>query len=174
MNEKSAAVQVAPAPSTIKVVEPKSLLDRINKVHEEIERRAYEIFLGNGAQPNREIEDWFQAEAELLHPVHVNLTEANGFLTVEAEVPGFEAKNLEISLEPSRLTISGKRESHREEKEKGKTVYSERCSSEILRMIDLPAEVDAGKTTATLRNGILELKMPKIAEAKKRAEAKVA
>ena len=92
MNEKSAAVQVAPAPSTIKVVEPKSLLDRINKVHEEIERRAYEIFLGNGAQPNREIEDWFQAEAELLHPVHVKLTEANGSLTVEAEVPGGKSR----------------------------------------------------------------------------------
>jgi len=174
MSEKSTAVQTAPASSTIKVVEPKSLLDRINKVHEEIERRAYEIFLGNGGLTNHEIEDWFKAETELLHPVHVTLTEAEGVLAVEAEVPGFEAKDLEISLEPTRLTISGKRESHKEEKEKGKTIYSEQCSNEILRIVDLSAEVDATKTTATLKNGVLELKMPKIAEAKKRADVKVA
>jgi len=172
MGEKSMAVQRAPAPASIELVEPKSLFERINKIHAEIERRAYEIFQGTGGLFDHDLDDWFKAEAELLHPVHVNLKETEGEFTVEAEVPGFEADNLKVSLELRRVTISGKRESHKEEKEKGKTLYSERCSNEILRVIDLPADVDAAKATATLKNGVLELRMSKAAEPKKQVEVK--
>jgi HSP20 family molecular chaperone IbpA len=48
----------------------------------------------------------------------------------------------------------------------GKAVYQEQCSNEIPRAIDLPAEVDASKAAATLKNGMLELQMPKSAVAK--------
>jgi HSP20 family protein len=174
MTERASAVQAAPATTAIKVVEPKSLRDRLHKMHEAIEHRAYEIFRGNGETLNHDLDDWFKAEAELLHPVHVNMKEAGNLLTLEAEIPGFEAKDLEISLEPRQLTISGKRESRREEKDKGQIVYSERCSNEILRVIDLPAEVDPASTTATLKNGVLELKMPKATESKRHVHAKTA
>jgi HSP20 family protein len=84
---------------------------------------------------------------------------------VKAEVPGFSYRDLEVTMEPSRLTISGKRESSKEEK-KGKTVYSETCSNEIFRVVELPAEVDTGKATATLKDGILQLSVPKAAKAR--------
>jgi HSP20 family molecular chaperone IbpA len=45
-------------------------------------------------------------------------------------------------------------------------VYQEQCSNEILRLIDLPADVDASKAAATLNNGMLELQLPKSAVAK--------
>ena len=54
-------------------------------------------------------------------------------------------------------------------------MYQEQCSSEILRVIDLPAEVVASKAAATLKNGMLELQMPKSAVAKTiRVEVKAA
>ena len=87
-----------------------------------------------------------------------------GTVTVKAEVPGFEVKDLEVTLEPQRLVISGKRET-KEETKKGKTVYKEQCSNEIFRAVPLPAEVDASKATATLKNGVLELQVPKSAKA---------
>ena len=104
---------------------------------------------------------------DMLHPVHVKMVEAEDSLEVKAEVPGFSEKEIEVSVEPRRLTITGKRETEtqREEK-KGKTVYSEFCSNQILRIVDLPASVDAEKTTATLKNGVLQLTMPKAAKAK--------
>jgi len=40
-------------------------------------------------------------------------------------------------------------------------MYQEQCSNEILRVPDLPAEVVASKAAATLKNGMLELQMPK-------------
>ena len=45
-------------------------------------------------------------------------------------------------------------------------MYQEQCSNEILRVIDLPAEVVTSKAAATLKNGMLELQMPKSAVAK--------
>lgn len=81
-------------------------------------------------------------------------------LIVEAEVPGFTATDIKVSLEPRKLTISGKRQL-RKETPKGKKVYTEAGSDEILRIIELPVEVDVMNTVVTLREGILELRMPK-------------
>jgi HSP20 family molecular chaperone IbpA len=152
-------------PITITPVE--NLMDRINKTSQAITRRAYEIFEGNGRRFGHDVEDWFKAEMDMLHPTHVNIAEAEDSLEVKAEVPGFSEKEIEVSVEPHRLTITGKRETETErEEKKTKTVYSEFCSNQILRTVDLPATVDAEKTTATLKNGVLQLTMPKTAKAK--------
>jgi len=113
---------------------------------------------------------WLQirirAESEFLHPLHLDLAESANAFTVHAEVPGFSAKVLELGVEPHRLTISGKREISEEHTSK-KTIYKEQCSNQIYRAIDLPAEVDTSKVTARLKNGVLELSMPKAAKAEK-------
>jgi HSP20 family protein len=85
-------------------------------------------------------------------------------------VPGFNAKELEINIEDRRLTISGKRETHEEGKDK-KTVYSEYCSDQLLRVVDLPGDVKAELAKANLKDGILEVEVPKAAPAKKIAVA---
>jgi HSP20 family protein len=84
---------------------------------------------------------------------------------MRAEVPGFNDKELEISVEPRRVTISGKRETNKEEK-KGKTFYSETGCDQILRVVDLPVAIETDKVTATLKNGVLEVAMPKAATAR--------
>ncbi len=163
----SVAVQRAEE-KLVTITPVENLMDRINKMSQAITRRAYEIFEGNGRRFGHDLEDWFKAEMDMLHPVHVNITEAEDSLEVKAEVPGFSEKEIEISVEPRRLTITGKCEAEtRMEEEKSKTVYSEFCSNQILRIVDLPASVDAEKAIATLRNGVLQLTMPKTAKAKK-------
>ena len=56
---------------------------------------------------------------DLLHPVHVNIAESGESLEVKAEVPGFSEKEIEVSVEPSRLTITGKRETETKSRETG-------------------------------------------------------
>jgi HSP20 family protein len=136
------------------------VFEQIDRAYDSIARRAFEIFASKGNGFGHDLENWFQAESELLHPAHVQMREHDGAVTVSAEVPGFEATDLEIKLEPSRVTISGKRET-KEERKKGKTIYQEQCANEILRIVDLPSEVDASKAEAKLKNGILEVRMPK-------------
>ncbi|MGA2348349.1 MAG: Hsp20 family protein [Candidatus Sulfotelmatobacter sp.] len=168
MSEKATAVQKAPEPkepAAMKLVGPETLFDRINQLHEATARRAFQLFEGEGRIFGRDLDHWFRAEEELLHSVHVRISESGNALEVAAEVPGFNAKELEVSVEPQRLTISGKREST-EERKKGETVYKEQCSNEILRVVDLPAEIETSKVTATLKEGVLTLNLPKTARAK--------
>jgi HSP20 family protein len=93
------------------------------------------------------------------------MAESDENLTVRAEVPGFRTKEIEISVEPRRLMITGKHEAT-EESKKGKTVYSERCAKEIMRVVYLPSEVDSSKVSATLKDGVLNIELPKVAPAK--------
>jgi HSP20 family molecular chaperone IbpA len=165
MTEKSTAVQMAPETATLKVVEPKTLFERINRLHDAIARRAFAMFENDGGFLGHGLEHWLKAEAELLHPVHIKLTETGEAVELQAEVPGFDSKDLEISLESGRVVISGKKESSAEHK-KEKVLYSEQCSDAILRVIELPTEVDATKASATLKNGVLVLNIPKAAHAK--------
>jgi HSP20 family protein len=146
----------------------------MRETFDSIARRAYEIFEANGRQFGRDMENWFRAEHELLHPVHLEMRESNNEVTVQAEVPGFESKDIEISVEPGRLTIAGKREWSKEEKEE-KLLYSERRSNRFFRCLNLPVEVDPEKASATLKEGVLVLKLPKTTTAKKiRIEPKAA
>ena len=159
---EAAAVKRAEEPT--KVVKYTSLFDQIDETFNALARRAYEIFDGNGRVFGRDLEDWFQAEREILHPVALNITETDEAFAVKAEVPGFSEKEIEVAVEQGRVTITGQRESTKEE-EKGKTVCAESHSDQILRVVNLPAEIEKDKVTATLMNGILELTLPKVAKA---------
>jgi HSP20 family protein len=141
------------------------VFDQIQQTYDSIARKAFEIFDNNGRWFGHDLDDWFRAESELLHPVHLEITESDENLTVQAEVPGFTTKELEINVQPRRLTIIGKHQTQ-EESKKGKTIYSERCAKEIFRVVDLPAEVDSSKVSAILKDGILNIELPKAAHAK--------
>jgi HSP20 family protein len=143
-----------------------SLLDQIDTIFDNISRRAFELFEGNGRMFGRELEDWFKAERELLRPVRTELTESDESLEIKAEVPGFTEKELEISVQPRRVVITGKHEAADKEQKKGQIVRSETYSDQILRIVDLPVDVETDKVTATLKNGVLVLAMPKVAKAR--------
>jgi HSP20 family protein len=161
MSDKSIATQTALDSTAVKMVSAQTLSDRIHQIRENIARRAYELFHRSDGAADRDLEHWFQAESEFLHPVHMNVKETNDALTVEAEVPGFDPSELQVSVDGQQLTIIGKKESNKEQKRAGKIIYQEQCSSELLRVLDLPVDVDTAKAKARLKNGVLELTLPK-------------
>jgi len=166
------AVQPVKISAVAKPTQTENVFDRMQQVFDSIEKRAFEIFDNNGRWFGNELSDWLQAESEMLHPVHLEIAETEEALTVRAEVPGFTAKELDIRVEGNRLTIAGKHES-KEERTEGKTIYSERCAKEIFRSVFLPSDVDGTKVNATLKDGVLDLDLPKAPHAKSvRIEAK--
>jgi len=138
----------------------------MNELYNKISQRAFSIFEGNGRFDGHDLADWLRAEAEILTPVPLELSETDAELAVRAEVPGFTEKELEIVVEPERLFITGKTERKSEEKKK-ETLYSEISSNEIFRTVALPAEIDPEKVSAVLKNGVLEVSMYKATPAKK-------
>ncbi len=92
----------------------------------------------------------------------VGLYDAGTELRLVAELPGVSEKDLDISVEQSSLTIRGERKA---EVPEGYSVHrQERGNYSFARSFTLPCRIDAEKTTASLRNGILELALPKVAE----------
>lgn len=175
MKKQSVAVmQPAKEAAPMKLLPGSDLFDRIQDMSNSIARRAFEIFEDRGRAFGHDLEDWLRAESEFLHPIHLDIAESDDAVTVRAEVPGFSAKELEVGVEPYRLTISGKREAN-EERQSKKTIYAEHCRNQVFRTVELPAEVDSSKVTATLKDGVLELSMPKVNKTQKvRVEEKPA
>ena len=132
-----------------------------------ITQRAFSLFQQRGGGDGRDLDDWFHAEAEMLKPVPIEITESNDTYTIRAEVPGFDAKDLTIRAEGNSVYIYGKSE-HKKEEKKGKEVkYSEVSATELSRRIDLPSSIDPDKVSALLAKGVLELTLPKAAPPKK-------
>lgn len=165
----STPVQRTERPSGIQLMRPEEWIDEMSKKFGAIARRAFQIFENNGWQLGHDLENWFQAESELFHPLHLDIAETGNTLTVKAEIPGFTEKDIQISLEPRRLTITGKRETSEEKKDK-KTLYTEQCSNEIFRVVSLPKEVDpsASGVKATYDQGVLTVTLPEVPSAKAR------
>ena len=146
---------------------------KINSVMKRIEQRAFQLFEERGRQDGHDMDDWFKAEAELLIPVPVKITEAHNEVRILAEVPGFTADELAYNLEKGLLTIQGTKQTQAEKVTDG-TKYSESGSRMIYRRFALPHEVVPEKTEATLKNGALEIVVPKVVTESAKADATAA
>ena len=82
------------------------------------------------------------------------------------ELPGMRKEEIEISLHDGTLTIGGERRKESSTSNGQKAERSERYVGKFRRSIALPTRVDANKVTATYRDGILTVTLPKAEEAK--------
>jgi HSP20 family molecular chaperone IbpA len=149
----------------VNLVSMHELFEHTQDVFNLIAKRAYEIFENRGHVHGNDREDWFLAESELLTPVKFHLSESGERLTARAEVPGFHRQEIKVSLEPRRLSISGKTEPL-ENQESEKHPHSHRHAQLMFCVIDLPCEVDLSKAKASFNDGRLEVVMPRAAPAK--------
>lgn len=125
----------------------------------------------------REIDDVFRSfgTARLLGPTflprlggkeypHINLSEDENNLYVDALVPGIEPEDIDLNVMKGTLTISGERQ---DSESSGRTWYRrERGGGTFLRSIELPVAVNTEKVGAQYKNGILSVALPKAEEAK--------
>lgn len=102
---------------------------------------------------------WFSAP---FAPSADLVEEANAF-EVRMDLPGMQAKDIQIQVEGNVMTVSGKREEEKEEK--GKTYHRmERRSGSFSRSISLPCKVNPDEVAAEYTHGVLTVKLPKCDE----------
>lgn len=96
----------------------------------------------------------------------LNIWDDGDALALEAEVPGVASGDLQVYAVGNELTVKGHRNPTRDESR----AYQrrERIGGEFSRVVTLPVEIDADKIEATLRDGVLSLKLPKAETAKPR------
>ena len=99
----------------------------------------------------------------------VSVSETNEELLLTAELAGLDEENLSIEFESDVLTIAGeKAQEHEEGDAKGNYHVQERSFGSFKRSFKFPRTVDPNGITATFDQGILTVKLPKVADAKGR------
>lgn len=138
---------------------------------EEMMNRMFEEFWG---RPRRRLlpsgERGEIVPAEHREPF-IDVIETDKEVIATAEMPGLEKEDVKINLTEDRLEISAEAKQEEKREEKG-YVYRERRSSSYYRAISLPSSVNPDNSKASYKNGVLEIKMPKI-EIKKKKPLKI-
>lgn len=96
----------------------------------------------------------------------VDVVDRDNEIVVRAEVPGVEKKDLDVSITNRTLTIKGSTRTEQKQ-EKGDYFRQEIRTGSMSRTVTLPADVDASKAKAELKDGVVELTLPKKPSAKR-------
>ena len=152
----------SPAPSSVFEWRPfESLRNQVDRVFHEFETG----FLQSPFY--RDVDSFWRRDLALPVTPAMDIVEKDNAFEMSAELPGLDAKNIELSLSDDVLTVKGEKKEEKEEKTKDRYV-SERRYGSFRRSIQLPASVDAGKIEANYKSGILTVTLPKSAEAQKK------
>jgi HSP20 family molecular chaperone IbpA len=99
----------------------------------------------------------------------VDIRETDKAYVIEAELPGYDEKNIEVNMDGGVLTIEGKTATGKDEENKDKHyLMKERGEASFTRSFRLPENADAEKITASFKNGLLCLEIQKRTEAQKK------
>jgi len=90
----------------------------------------------------------------------VDLTEDDKSMTVRAEIPGVDPKDLNLSVTGNTLVLSGEKREESEKNENG-VFHSERRFGSFRRSVQLPGEVNSDNVTADYANGVLTVRLEK-------------
>lgn len=125
--------------------EPWSMLDQLRKEMEQAFERS------GGETGSVVTSDWTPA---------VDIKESDNAFTIIADIPGVDAKDIEVHMENGMLTIKGERESEKKEEKEGyKRV--ERSYGSFYRRFSMPDTANPDKIAAKSKNGVLEITIPK-------------
>ena len=94
----------------------------------------------------------------------VDIKEESDRYVLEADIPGVNPKDIEVTMDNGVLTIKGERKEEKEDKEKH---VSERRYGSFQRTFRLPDSVSEDKATAEFKKGVLRVTLPKKPEAQK-------
>jgi len=138
------------------------------KVFEQMDR-LFEDFFGRRFGPWLPSTRWpeinWPAELEVFHSV--DIFEEKDEVVVKAALPGMAKEDVNVKVTENTVTIAG--EKKKEEKVEKKDYYRfERSYGSFSRSFRLPADVQTDKAKATFKDGLLEIRVPKTEEAKKK------
>jgi HSP20 family protein len=97
----------------------------------------------------------------------LDVSETKNDLLVKAELPGLDPKEIDISVANGILTIKGEKKQEKEEKEENYHLV-ERSYGSFVRSVQLPKDVQSDNISASFKNGILKITLPKSEESKKK------
>ena len=114
----------------------------IGDVGEQIRALAYHLFQSRGGSDGRDLDDWLEAERELILAPPPDVVQRDGKFEIRMPAEGYEPREVHVTALPGSLVVKAA-----SERNAGQKI--------LLRTIDLPEPIDADRTTARLDGGIL-------------------
>lgn len=99
--------------------------------------------------------------AEAAPEMKLEVQEDEDAYTIHAEVPGARKDDIKVTIDGNQISISAEIKRESEEREKGRVVHSERYYGNVYRSFSLDSAVDEGAGSASYKDGVVELVLPK-------------
>lgn len=90
-----------------------------------------------------------------------NITEDESSFNIEAEIPGLQKKDIEITIQEGNLEIKGETKEEKKEEKEGELIRKEFRSSRYYRCFNLPENSDEDRIEANIDKGVLKIRIPK-------------
>jgi len=133
---------------------PWSIFDEFEPVNRTLNQTGSKVSAGGG-------HTWSNRSS---YPL-VNVWQSGDDLIIDAEIPGVDPADVDVSVKGNELTLSGKM-TQRDESGKASFLRRERAAGDFLRRLELPFKVESGAVKANYKNGLLRINLPR-AEADK-------
>ncbi len=129
-------------------------------IREAIATRAYQLSEARRFEPGHRHEDWRRAESETLGPLSCGCLVLDRSYELTADAASFGEGEIEIYAEPRRLTIRGKAQDYRATIRSIHAPEKNQAHS-IIRVIELPFEIEPAEVSATFRGRMIQMDLPK-------------
>jgi HSP20 family protein len=110
---------------------------------------------------------YYPVEMQLIEPAAfpvryapLDIIDEGTHFLIHAELPGFTRENVDVQISKEGMSIRAKKEEQKEEKKKN-YLHRERAYSAFERALSFPEEVDPSKAEGSMKDGVLELRVPK-------------
>lgn len=118
-------------------------------------------------RPLADIEQFWRRDLGFNVSPAMDIVEKDGAYEITAELPGLDAKDIDIQLSDGILTIKGEKHQEKEEKTKGRYI-SERRYGSFRRTLQVPGSIDEENIQAGYKSGVLTVTLPKSPAAQKK------
>jgi HSP20 family molecular chaperone IbpA len=124
-------------------------------LHRRVSERAYRLYESSGWEHGNHHAHWLQAQNEVLQR-GLEIRESGSWLSINAALPGVEADNIEVYLEPTRVIVRAEKSESNQDSE-----TREISQQEIFLLQDLDTEVDPATASAAFKDQKLTLMVKK-------------
>src|SRR5208283_78800 len=131
----------------------KALLEHIGTITDSIRKRAFNLFESRKDGSGSDLDDWLQAEKDVVWWPTADLIDDKRQFTARIALPGFDAKDIEVTAMPDALVIRADA-THTHEGQRDSVCFCEFSEKKLFRRLELPSSIEVDQVSASLEKGI--------------------